>query len=208
MKNVYCVIIGASMLGSIPNTAFAIYLNDQNITVALGSSMAAEPFQNQTTAISLANIIDAPSAAAGENHISPTTHVWVSGGSLELDFDFGAEYDLTALHIWNYFTEQFDVDNIDFNFFDSNNTFVGSLLNVTPQLGGAGGNPIFAEDIALSFPSNIQFVNTVLTGSNGQVDFNNIGFTAELSKIPLPAAAWLFISGVFCLGYFSTGKKA
>ena len=77
--------------------------------------MAAEPFVNQTTAISLANVIDAPSADASENHISPTTHVWVSGGSLELDFDFGVEYDLTELHFWNYFTEQFGVDTIDFN---------------------------------------------------------------------------------------------
>ena len=35
--------------------AAPIYLNDLNITVALGSSMPANPFENQTTAISLAN---------------------------------------------------------------------------------------------------------------------------------------------------------
>jgi hypothetical protein len=161
--------------------AVPVYLNNSNITVALGSSMAAEPFANLSTALSLANVIDAPSASASELHISPTTHVWVSGGPLELDFDFGTEYDLSMLHFWNYYGEGFDVDNIDFTFFDSSKNLVGSLLGVAPALGGAGGNPIFAEDYSLSFPSNVQFVNAVLTGSNGQVDFNNIGFTAELS---------------------------
>lgn len=47
--------------------------------------MVAEPFANRTT------------AAAGENH-EQGTHVWVSGGTLEIDSDFGIEYDLTTLH--------------------------------------------------------------------------------------------------------------
>jgi len=130
----------AAVLGIASGTAHAgtIYLNDQNISVALGSGMAAEPFANQTTAISLANVIDAPSAAAGEDHISPTTHVWVSGGTLELVFDFGVEYDLTTLHFWNYFAEGFDVDNIDLTFFDESMTLVGQLLGIEPALGGAG----------------------------------------------------------------------
>ena len=142
---------------------------------------------NLSTALSLANVIDAPTAGAAENHISPTTHVWVSGGPLELDFDFGAEYDLGLLHFWNYYGESYDVDNIDFTFFDASKNLVGSLLGVSPALGGGGSNPIYAEDYALNFPSNVQYVNAVLTGSNGQVDFNNIGFTAELSPPTNPS---------------------
>ena len=187
----------AALLGVVSGVANAdtIYLNDQNITVSLGSSMAAEPFENQTTAISLANVIDAPSADASESHVSPTTHVWVSGGSLELDFDFGVEFDLTALHFWNYFGEAFDVDNIDFVFSDASMSFVGELLNVEPALGSGGSNPIFAEDFALSFPSKVRFVNVVLTGTNGEVDFNNIGFTA----IPEPSTALLLASGLLAM---------
>ena len=157
-----------------------VYLNDANISVTLGASMAPEPFQNRTTAASLASVIDATSATAPEDH-NQSTHVWVSGGSLELDFDFGIEYDLQTLHFWNYFAEGFDVDNIDFVFFDASKNVVGSLLGVAPALGGSGGNPIFAEDLTLSFPGKVQFVNAVLTGSNGEVDFNNIGFTANVS---------------------------
>ena len=197
------------VLGCISNVSNAapIYLNDQNISVSLGSSMDAEPFANRSTADSLSSIIDAPSADAPENH-NQSTHVWVSGGSLELDFDLGIEYDLTTLHFWNYFGESFDVDNIDFNFFDSSNNLVGSLLNVMPEL---GSSLIFAEDYALSFPSNVQFVNAVLTGTNNQVDFQNIGFTGETSDkvddpslVPEPSSIALLGLG---LAYISFLRK-
>ena len=131
--------------------ADSIYLNDSNITVTLGASMAPEPFSNRTTAGSLASIIDAPSAVAGEFH-NQSTHVWVSGGVLEIDFDFGQEYDLTTFHFWNYHSESFDVDEIDLTFFDNNMTPVGTLSDIMPALGngtGSDGTLIFAEDIAL-----------------------------------------------------------
>lgn len=177
--------------------AAPIYLNDQNITVALGASMAPEPFANRTTAASLASVIDAPTAASGENH-EQGTHVWVSGGTLELDFDFGIEYDLTTLHFWNYLAEGFDVDDIDLTFFDASMTQVGQLLDVMPALGGGGSNPIFAEDYALNFPSKVRFVNAVLSGSNGQVDFNNLGFTGEVS-VPEPALSGLLLLGLLSI---------
>ena len=178
--------------------AAPIYLNFQNITVSLGPTMAAEPFADIATVDALPNIIDAPTAASSENHTSGSsgTHVWVSGGSLQLAFDFGVEYDLTTVHFWNYFAESFDVDNVTFSFFNSLNAPVGSL-SFSPALGGGGSNPIFAESIALAFPSNVRFVTALLTGTNNQVDFNNIGFTAELSDLsqPVPEPATLALVG-------------
>lgn len=178
------------MLFGGPASATPIYLNDQNVSIALGNSHDAQvlanptygPFANVVLTQSLANIIDAPSADATEFH-NQSTHVWVSGGHLELDFDFGVEYDLSALHFWNYHSEGYDVDNILFTFFDSGLNQVG-ILEVLPLLGnttGSDSDPIIPETYALSFPSNVQYVNAWLTGSNGQVDFNNIGFTAVLS---------------------------
>ena len=70
---------------------------------------------------------------------------------------------------------------------------VGSL-NASPALGGNGGNPIFAENFALAFPSNVQFVNAMLTGSNNEVDFNNIGITAA-SPVPEPKSMLLLGTG-------------
>jgi len=78
-------------------------------------------------------------------------------------------------------------------------------------LGGAGGNPIFAEDYALSFPSNVQFVTALLTGSNGQVDFNNIGFTGEVSDpsaAPEPATLALFGVGLAGLAVIRRRRRA
>ncbi len=190
MRNKTISIITVILIGSFLSNSHAVFLNSLNTTISLGSSMTAEPFHNRIAADSLASIIDASSAVATETH-TQSTHVYVNGGTLEVDFNFGAEYDLITFHFWNYFTEGFDVDDIDFKFFDSSNTLVGNIDNIAPQIGG--GNPISAENLALSFPTNVQFINAVLSGSNTQVDFNNIGFTGELSVIPEPLANLLII---------------
>ena len=53
------------------------------------------------------------------------------------------------------------------------------MLSILPDLGTTPN--IFAQDIPLVAPLNVQFVTAFLTGSNDQVDFQNIGFTATLS---------------------------
>jgi PEP-CTERM motif len=204
MNRIHGKWLAAALALSLPVAANAVYLNDQNSTVALGPSMSANPFANRTTAASLASIIDAPSATVSEFH-NQSTHVWVSGGTLELVFDFQIAYDLTTLHFWNYHSEGFDVDSIDFTFFDASNQFVGSLLDVTPELGGSAptdATSIFAQDYSLSFPSRVRYVNAVLSGSNGQVDFNNIGFTGTVSTppIPEPATGLLLLAGLGIIG--------
>lgn len=151
------------------------YLNIDNITVALGASMAAEPFVNVSTANSLINIIDAASADTLEDH-DQQSHVWINSQPLEIDFDFGREYELTELHFWNYHTEQYDVDNIEFVFRNSVNDIVGTL-SFQPDLGV--GETQVAQDYTLEFPGRVQYVNAILTGENSQVDFNNMGFTGE-----------------------------
>lgn len=208
-SKVHTLILGFILLTSVSTATQAVYLNDQNISVALGSSMAPDPFANLSTAASLANVIDVASASDGEFH-NQSTHVWVSNGVLELDFDFGIEYDLQTFHFWNYHSEAYDVDDIDMSFYDSAMNLVGTINDVMPALGngtGSDSDPIFAENITLSFPAKVQFVNMFLSGSNSQVDFNNIGFTATVSQIPLPAAIWLFGSGVLGLVGVARRKK-
>lgn len=193
-----------------PCAAQTIFLNNSNSSVALGQSMAPNPFANRSTSASLASIIDAPSAAASEFH-NQSTHVWVSGGVLELDFDFNIEYDLTTLHFWNYHSEGFDVDNINFRFYDSSRNLVGTLMNVTPLLGGSepsDATPIFAQNYALTFPSRVRYVNAVLSGTNGQVDFNNLGFTGTLSTVPEPATALLMLAGFAVILIVGRGNRA
>lgn len=192
----------AAAFATLSTTANAapVYLNDSNISVSLGNSHGGiNPFNNgMSIAVALANAIDAPSADASENHFnSPTgTHLWTTN-ALELDFDFAIEYDLSTLHFWNYNAENYDVDNIDFNFYDGSNALVGTL-NFLPNMGTPGA--LTAQDYALSFPSRVRYVNALFSGTNDQVDFNNIGFTAQVSPpvatVPLPAAGLLLIAAL------------
>ena len=62
-------------------------------------------------------------------------------------------------------------------------------MDVMPALGNTTGSdtdPIFAEDFTLAFPGKVQFVDAELSGSNLQVDFNNLGFTGSLTAVPEP----------------------
>jgi hypothetical protein len=193
--------------------AVPVYLNEANISVAVGPGTSPGSFNNTFNGGQTINkVIDAPSADAVEFH-NQTTHIWFTadqvGGGLELLFDFGQEFDLTTLHFWNYTGEGFDVDNIDFKLFNGANTQVGAL-SIAPALGSSSG--ILAQDIALAAPLNVQFVTTFLSGSNRQVDFQNIGFTGEVStpqppvSVAEPGLISLFMLGLF--GLFARRRLA
>lgn len=195
-----------SVFATSPIFAAPVYLNTNNISVSVGSTTSPGSFNNTfNNGNTIDKVIDAPSSDAEEFH-NQTTHIWFTadsiGGGLELVFDFGQSYDISTLHFWNYTGEGFDVDNIDFTFFDQNNSQIGSL-SVQPAPGSSPG--ILSEDINLAAPINVQFVKAFLTGSNREVDFQNIGFTAEVSQVPAPAAFWLFSTGL--LGMFGIIRR-
>lgn len=191
----------AAVLLSASNAVAApVYLNQSNITVSVGAGTSPGSFNNTFDGgRTIQKVIDAPSADATEFH-DQTTHIWFTadspGGGLELVFDLIQSYDVTTLHFWNYTDETYDVDNIDFTFFDASNVQVGSL-SIQPNLGTSPG--ITAQDIALAAPLNVRSIKAFLTGSNRQVDFQNMGFTAELSEVPAPGAVILLTTGLAAL---------
>ncbi len=179
--------VGLAVAAGAEASAAPIYLNIDNITVEVGPGTSAGSFNNTfASGQTIDKVIDAPSADAAEFH-NQTTHIWFTadqiGGGLELLFDFGQGYDISTLHFWNYTGEGFDVDQVDFTFFNPGNVEVGDLT-INPALGSSPG--ILAEDIPLPAPINVRYVTAFLTGSNGEVDFQNIGFTAEVS-VPEPS---------------------
>lgn len=203
MKKIVSIAIAILLSsGTASILAAPIYLNNTNISVTVGTGTSPGTFNNTfDNGNTIAKVIDAPSADAAEFH-DQNTHIWFTatntGGGLELLFDFNQEYDITTLHFWNYTSEGFDVDNIQFTFFNSLNTQVGSI-SVSPALGSSPG--ILAQDISLAAPLNVQFVTAFLTGTHREVDFQNIGFTAELSTpteppVSVPVPGTLALTGL------------
>ncbi|WP_156032609.1 PEP-CTERM sorting domain-containing protein [Parvularcula oceani] len=201
--------MAAAMAAALPvgATAAPVYLNIDNISVEVGPNTGEGSSNNTfTRGFGIEKVIDAPSADAEEFH-NQTTHIWYTFSDpedgLELLFDFGTEYDISTLHFWNYTGESFDVDEISFTFFNQNSVQVGALT-VNPALGTSPG--ITAQDLVLDAPLNVQFVVALLTGTNGQVDFQNIGFTADVSvpvdPIPVPGAAAMMVTGLAAAAAF------
>ena len=71
------------------------------------------------------------------------------------------------------------------------------FCTIEPDLGSTPG--ILAQDIPLIAPLNVQFATAFLTGSNQQVDFQNVGFTGEVSVLPEPSSGLLLGAGLLGL---------
>lgn len=198
--------------------AAPVYLNIDNINVSVGPGTGVGTSNNTFNGgQTIDKVIDAPSATASENH-TQTTHIWYTfpdpSDGLELIFDFGVSYDITTLHFWNYAFDNFSVDEVQFSFFDSLDQLIGTQT-IMPSPSGSESN-ITAQDYALVSPLNTRSVTAFLTGTNGQVDFQNIGFTANVSDpsldpdptpspVPLPASVWLLSAGLF--GFFGLRRN-
>jgi PEP-CTERM motif len=186
------------LLSATDAMAVPVYLNSSNIMAAVGAATSPGRFNNSfANGATAVKAIDAATAGAYEAH-DESTHLWFTaaqpGGGLELMFDLSNEYDIHTLHFWNHADESLDVDEIRFSFYASSGAATGSL-SVTPSLGNSLGTR--AQDITLAAPHNVRYVTAFLTGTNQQVDFQNIGFTAEVSRpIPEPGTGVLLALGL------------
>lgn len=177
-------VLAGLWIGFVANGADAasVYLNTKLISVKVGPQTGKGTSNNTLSrGFGIEKVIDAPTADSPEFH-NQDTHIWYTFENkkhgLELIFNFNVSYDITDLHFWNYISEDYDVDRIVFTFFDSVGTQIGKKV-LTPKTGSSPG--IMAENYVLQSPLNTRMVSALLTGSNGQVDFQNIGFTALIS---------------------------
>ena len=138
--------------------------------------------RNLSTEQSLLNVNNCLDPDEGETH-TQTSHVWWSPSPLELVFDFGQEttYTITGFQFWNYFGEQYDVDQIDMLFFDKKGVqLASSQQTIFPSTGqnaaGVNGNDIIAERIVLVPINGVASISATLIGTNGQIDFQNMLF--------------------------------
>jgi len=168
-----------------PAPTFQLCSGNIPVTVSVGpNSNPQGRFQNVPLEQSLENVIDCLALDEGEQH-NQQSHVWWFPGPLELLFDFdGTEYDLTAIYFWNYFGEGFDVDQINFQFFDNNDSLIGNQT-VFPRLGenaqGNNNNDVVAEKIPLNQVFRASSVSALVVGTNGQIDFQNFVFAGSVA---------------------------
>ena len=148
-----------------------VYLNERNMSVALGGLTDG----NTNNTASLLNAIDAPGVDAVEVH-NQQTHFWHTGEQLQLDFEFDQSQLVSNVHFWNYFSESYDVDSVDIVFSDTHGQQTGEV-SFSPDLGA--NNAIVSQSFAVNPPVPAAFASAVLKGSNGQNDFQNIGFTSQ-----------------------------
>lgn len=95
---------------------------------------------------------------------------------MRIDFDLGATYDFSTFHFWNYVTENYDVDRIDFVLSDARGGRVAEAT-VYPETGvDLGGELIAPGTLAFKFAA-VRFVSLTFSGTNNHVDFNNLGWT-------------------------------
>lgn len=188
-----------------PTHTVDVYLNNMNTDVRVGPATSNGGSFNNTadgyTSLheALVKVVDAPSPDASQDH-TQSSHIWWTApddnGVLELILSFDRTYSLKKLHFWNYAFDSFSADHVKLNFFRWPGSLVGNLeFDLLPS---GSEDAILAQEFA--FPStyhDVKLVSVLLSGTNGEVDFQNIAFSGTLTKpIPLPA------SGAMLLGSF------
>ena len=144
----------------------AVYLKAPDLTVTVETP---ETLEDGSTP---ANIIDAASPTVFDRH-SNSSHVW-GKGTVTLLFDLQGVYQLEAIHFWNYTSENYDTDSIEFSFYDSANELL-SQMTVAPQ---TGFENILAEDFPVDV-SGVRYVRAILTAI--VIGFGMTGFVIELA---------------------------
>jgi hypothetical protein len=146
-----------------------------DVSVALGNRSNAAGRFSLALNQSLANVIDCLDPSEGEVH-DANTHVYWVGNPLELIFTFTRDYDLSKVYFWNYNADSYDVDAIDFTFFNGQRQIIGSY-SFLPQEGKVVSGSIRSQNA--TFPTQfkgVRQVSALLNATNGQVDFQNLLF--------------------------------
>jgi hypothetical protein len=170
---------------SVSPTTIGLQLCTDNVPVTAALGPGSNPmggFINFPTEQSLLNVVDyCLDPNEGEVH-TEASYVWWEPGPLELVFTFSGTYNLRSILFWNYSGEDFDVDQITFEFFNATNI---SVLNYTVELrlgqnsDGSNTNPIVAETITLPDIIPTFQVSALLSATNNRLKFQNFVFLAD-----------------------------
>jgi hypothetical protein len=128
--------------------------------------------------------------------IRTTDHVALAAGTYRLTFDLSGNQRSSSVDSWNYAIRT------------SDSVLGPTLLSDSGSIAG-GLNLVnfstFSSLFTLAAPTNVfLFFGTTSSGNNIGPILDNVALTA----VPLPAAAWLLLSGLGALGAFSRRRAA
>ena len=119
-----------------------------------------------------------------------------------IEFDLGDIYQLSSLALWS----QSNMNGIDsFSIFTSLDAAFTSVTDIG-TFNAAVLSPITAQTFAM--PSTAQFVRLKINSNHGGSNVNIGEVAFEVSNVPIPAAVWLFGSGLVGLACITRRKKA
>lgn len=124
--------------------------------------------------------------------------------------------DLVGFFVLDMFKE--DQNNVESVYLTVDDTGVGEYFSDQTDFSSPGFNAFVATGVFVGDPAHsftaIEDITTVRfdpgLGNDGRglPDFALAGFVLEVTPVPLPAAAWLFISALVVLGYLGKRKAS
>lgn len=194
------------------NAAFVMQLEDPNVAGSLISISDGSTLDQYGTVgltdgtilyngsvgsflVTVSTGISKPILGPGEIHLDSVEVSGSTGGSLLIsitDTDFlGPMSEFTA----NYGIVTDGSVDLSFLYDENNNEFDGSEF----ASGGSYGNTVFAEEITGSVNPSSTYSLSILAEVTHDAAMDITSFDAEINPVPVPAALWLFASGLLTL---------
>jgi hypothetical protein len=205
---------------NVAEAAFVLYLDDQStigidqiitddalagVSTSVGNTTSADAYSGLGTLtyqgsagnfnVNVTTGISKPELPGGVMDLNSITVSSTSGGTLLIaltDTDFATGY---PGYQANYGGTTSGTVSFDFRFDNANAEFGGSSLFSTGDISSSSYSDSVLSAIPDVSPYSLSIFATITHGSGSQ----NTSFNAELRPVPLPAAIWLFGSGIIGL---------
>ncbi len=149
-----------------------------------------------------------PSVVADGIHSTLTSDMWLTSlsGSDYIVFDLGANYDVTNLHVWNYFETGAALRGINSVSISYDTTVAGNEFTSAGSYEFASEIDGSGSDIAISTMTNARLVRFDVNSTHGSVYYVGLSEVQFTSAVP-EASTWGVIAGLVSLGVVAWHKR-
>ena len=149
-----------------------------------------------------------PSVVADGIQSTLTSDMWLTSlsGSDYIVFDLGANYDVTNLHVWNYFETGAALRGINSVSISYDTTVAGNEFTSAGSYEFASEIDGSGSDIAISTMTNARLVRFDVNSTHGSVYYVGLSEVQFTSAVP-EASTWGVIAGLVSLGVVAWHKR-